>query len=76
MQQGMKAPRNQKKYAAKGLTLIEDFEDEEYDIKAEAIEYPDLPDISELESMIDWDDVTDSKGYTGIDMAEYYSTGN
>lgn len=43
------------------IMSIEDFEEEEFDTDTEDIEYADLPDLSELEGMINWDDIVDSE---------------
>ena len=38
---------------------VGDFGDQDSDIAPDEIEYADLPDLSELEKMIDWDDTKD-----------------
>ena len=41
---------------------MEDFEEENPDSDIDDTEYADLPDLSELEMMIDWDDIKDFDG--------------
>ena len=38
---------------------MEDFEEENPDSEIDDTEYADLPDLSELEKMINWDDIKD-----------------
>lgn len=55
-------------YEVESLMSIEDFEeeeaqveDEEFDSNNEGVEYADLPDLSEYEKIINWEDDTDSE---------------
>jgi len=43
-------------HGADEIASIEDFEEEDPESEIENIEYPELPDLSEYEEMIDWDE--------------------
>ena len=57
------------------IASINDFEEEESDFEIEGIESADLPDLSEFEEMIDWDDVRDSEDFADAQQ-KLYDDGN
>ena len=59
------------------IALIENFEEEEeYPHVAGKTEYPELPDISEYEKMIDCDDIPDTEDFSEGEKHFYNSSDN
>jgi len=56
------------------IASIEDFDQEESDSGSENSEYADLPDLTECEDMIDWDEYPDEEALFEHDKQFYNST--
>jgi hypothetical protein len=56
------------------IASIEDFDQEEPNLGNENIEYADLPDLSECEDMIDWDEYPDEGALEEHEKQFYNST--
>lgn len=63
-----------KKHRADEIESIEDFDEEEPDSEIENGEYADLPDLSEYEDMIDWDEIPDGDNRTEHEKQFYNRT--
>ena len=48
------------------IASIDNFEEEDSDFEIEGVESGNLPDLSEFEEMIDWDDVPDSDDFADV----------
>ncbi len=65
------------KYEVDEIASIEDFEEEEECPEVVGkTEYPELPDISEYEKMIDWDDIPDTEDFEEGEKHFYNSSDN
>ena len=57
------------------VASMDDYRDKDSECEAEGVESGDLPDLSEFEEMIDWDDVSDSEDSVDA-QPQSYDDGN